>query len=623
MSLPIKPMYSPPTSTNYQTEPGYHSSSYVNLKDKHFSSPISSGSYMKLTNVTAPSIKSGSYVTLDQCQINNIDTNSYCKCSNTEIIGTLSSKQYVNLKNDCSVQNINANSYVKVKGKSTVHQIRSSYYVTVENSTVDHINSKSYVKLSEGAKVHHVNSDYYVDVKGKSEFAYLKANSYVKIKNSTGTQLESGSYVNAKQSTVSSVTAKDYTGNDSKHDSLNITDGVSLNNCTVFEKTNATEIRAANCELLGDLIGKEEVIADSCVSIKSIQTEFLTMKRCNVQGDVTSISSKISGSTVQGILTTSDQELRVAESYVNKLVMKKGQATFSEIDGVKVPPKISSLVKAIRTGAVSISNDGENYTIKLKGSSSSSSSSSSINYFGGGRNGGTVICNNSSSISFGNLVVDGNVSISAGNISLGNCNGNISLGNSSGSMKINGINVTGSGFSIKKGFLTKGDLKIPFNKEAIKNALEFIENWEIYAKESAESSEKKAQTVIVSGGHIEEVIFEEAGGQIITLNGGTVGKVLNGTFEKSAVVEEKDEREVADVPVEFECPVSLELMKNPYKTPFGHSFEYETLLHIVDAATEKVKCPLTRQEFSLKECTKDEELLGKINKWLKNHKPRM
>lgn len=66
---------------------------------------------------------------------------------------------------------------------------------------------------------------------------------------------------------------------------------------------------------------------------------------------------------------------------------------------------------------------------------------------------------------------------------------------------------------------------------------------------------------------------------------------------------------------EFEDPVTLEYMYDPYILPCGHSFELITL-----ASVKKQNCPLCRKPFTLS-CPKyDKELRSKISRFRKESK---
>jgi U-box domain len=78
--------------------------------------------------------------------------------------------------------------------------------------------------------------------------------------------------------------------------------------------------------------------------------------------------------------------------------------------------------------------------------------------------------------------------------------------------------------------------------------------------------------------------------------------------------------EPADIPTDFLCPITLELMEIPMKSPYGHVFEQKAIQRwlnwpLAPAGT----CPLTRRLLRYRDLTPYDRLLTEIDSWRAEH----
>jgi hypothetical protein len=69
-----------------------------------------------------------------------------------------------------------------------------------------------------------------------------------------------------------------------------------------------------------------------------------------------------------------------------------------------------------------------------------------------------------------------------------------------------------------------------------------------------------------------------------------------------------------NVPPEFICPLTLEIMTEPVMTRLGHNFELSALLKWLDGHEV---CPLTRNPMTLKDIIVNRALKANIRAWRK------
>lgn len=66
----------------------------------------------------------------------------------------------------------------------------------------------------------------------------------------------------------------------------------------------------------------------------------------------------------------------------------------------------------------------------------------------------------------------------------------------------------------------------------------------------------------------------------------------------------------SNIPNDFYCPISLQLMKNPYVSKYGHSFEYDEIKKWIE---QQKKCPITRKSLTLDEIFPNTSLRNSID----------
>jgi hypothetical protein len=80
--------------------------------------------------------------------------------------------------------------------------------------------------------------------------------------------------------------------------------------------------------------------------------------------------------------------------------------------------------------------------------------------------------------------------------------------------------------------------------------------------------------------------------------------------------EAKTETEI-EVPDEFLCPLTLEIMQDPVMTRYGNSYERESILQWLGRG--KNHCPLTRRPLALQDVVTNHSLRQKICQWQKEN----
>ena len=71
-----------------------------------------------------------------------------------------------------------------------------------------------------------------------------------------------------------------------------------------------------------------------------------------------------------------------------------------------------------------------------------------------------------------------------------------------------------------------------------------------------------------------------------------------------------------NIPEEFLCPLTLDIMKNPVVSKQGLTFEYAAIAEWLDIYNDS--CPLTREELDLPDLTPGKDLKRRIKEWVDN-----
>jgi len=553
---------SPPLSFNEGPD-GYHTENYLRLTNQTFRTGLSSSSYCQLNNIKAPSLRSGYYCNLQDCQFGTVAADGYCK-STGSAIERLTSEYYVDVDSSV-IQSINATGYIKAS-QSHVTSIVGGYYVNLVNvKNVNSLQAEGFVKATDSS-VDTLKSGYYVDLTG-CQTESVTADGYVKAHNATIGALRSGYYVSLGDATATQIQCTRLEADNSKMVSVIADNNVNIKNCEVIERVIAEDMVGSLCGMLGILDIKSTVSLSECKNVAQIKSSEVSLNKCQVQGDVQAGKVTMRHSTVDGTLTAANRELKLVESHVKKLVMKKPMANSDLVapDGGDVPASIASLVSAVQSGKAHISTTQ--------------------------RGGYQIQFDNVASRMQGlNLMSIGDVSISVSG---------------------------GGGISMSNNVVIIGNSKFNIAKANIQATLAYLDQLANQPRnvQPAANAAPKPQTVIISGGSVDEVVFEEAGGIVLCENGGRVGKVTNGAQE------DKKDLIPAEPPEHFIDPVHLEVMVNPYRTPLKHAFNYATLVQLADKKTKEFSCPLTRQKFTLDQCVPDDALKTEIHAWLKQFKP--
>jgi U-box domain len=91
-------------------------------------------------------------------------------------------------------------------------------------------------------------------------------------------------------------------------------------------------------------------------------------------------------------------------------------------------------------------------------------------------------------------------------------------------------------------------------------------------------------------------------------------------FHKSAADSETDH--LISIPAEFLCPITLEKMEFPMRSPYGHVFERAAIRKWLSFSLEQAghsTCPLTRRNLLYCELSPDYRLLSQIYLWQAEH----
>jgi hypothetical protein len=81
--------------------------------------------------------------------------------------------------------------------------------------------------------------------------------------------------------------------------------------------------------------------------------------------------------------------------------------------------------------------------------------------------------------------------------------------------------------------------------------------------------------------------------------------------------EQTDSTSDLEIPDEYTCPLTLELMKDPVMTKYGNSYERSAILKWV--ARGNARCPLTRRPLHLSDIVTNHHLRGKIRQFQKEN----
>jgi hypothetical protein len=83
--------------------------------------------------------------------------------------------------------------------------------------------------------------------------------------------------------------------------------------------------------------------------------------------------------------------------------------------------------------------------------------------------------------------------------------------------------------------------------------------------------------------------------------------------EHTETSEEEEEAATMDIPEEFICPLTLEIMRDPVVSRYGHSYERDAILRWL--AKGHAECPLSRRPMGLKDLVSNHRLKAQIRRW--------
>jgi hypothetical protein len=81
--------------------------------------------------------------------------------------------------------------------------------------------------------------------------------------------------------------------------------------------------------------------------------------------------------------------------------------------------------------------------------------------------------------------------------------------------------------------------------------------------------------------------------------------------------EQTDSSSDLDIPDEYICPLTLELMRDPVMTKYGNSYERSAILKWVACGNDR--CPLTRRPLHLNDIVTNHQLRSKIRQFQKDN----
>lgn len=660
--------YGVPSSKPIQIQPenGFSTGKSMSLSHRNFKTGLKTSSYAELNDVTAPSIETGSSCKLSACKINQVYSGSYLEARDSTL-QRVTSQSSLKLDN-CTATNVKSDSYVELT-QATVSEARSSSsckitncpnvarvfsgsYVEAFNSKLGNVASESSCKITQ-CNADSVKSDSYFEGTG-SIIETIEASSSAKLINMQGVKLlTTKSYVEAKDSTIEKIeaettvkaensqindlkagksvnlyatsvtgelTAKSLEGRAGKLVSVNVEGKADLVSCNVIQTLFANIINAANCTVLGEVRANSNVTIKDSEEVGSVESRKVAIINSKVLGNIDAVNLKLINTRVEGVVTTANQELLVSQCHIPKLIMKKPQACVElstvQIHDIcqreRVPHDLRQLVEYILLDKAQIEIAGNTYKVSIGDTSFTindrrSNSGVTTNYFG-----------NNSITSYG-----GGVSFS-----------NVSIGGMSGSCNFNGMSISGSGISISGGKVRGSDGE-EYPMEILNNPQKILQAYNLTAQlkemianeqKALEELEPAPQIVLVHGGHIEELCFETAGGIVLYESGGTVGKIIRPEGEviqtSEGISEENKPKKIcAEPPEDFVDPISLEIMRDPYRTPLGHRFDKKDIIEVMAYNKGIFICPLTRSKFTMDQLTRDDEYRAEINKWLESHIP--
>jgi hypothetical protein len=75
-----------------------------------------------------------------------------------------------------------------------------------------------------------------------------------------------------------------------------------------------------------------------------------------------------------------------------------------------------------------------------------------------------------------------------------------------------------------------------------------------------------------------------------------------------------------EVPSEFICPITMEMMVHPIATRYGQNFERSAIFKwLFEGSGECSCCPLTRKPLNMSDLIPNHKLAAKIQKWCENN----
>jgi U-box domain len=72
------------------------------------------------------------------------------------------------------------------------------------------------------------------------------------------------------------------------------------------------------------------------------------------------------------------------------------------------------------------------------------------------------------------------------------------------------------------------------------------------------------------------------------------------------------------IPPQFLCPITMEIMEFPMRTPHGHAFERDAIRKWLAQSRDGL-CPLTRRKLSYKSLSRDYQMMSQIHMWRVYH----
>lgn len=260
----------------------------------------------------------------------------------------------------------NANGPIRETGKRFMNPLDAKGYAELDTVWAPKLRSSSFCRI-KSSTVLEIETGYNV-VMQDSMAERVKAGS-ADLVHSRITAISALSDIQMDHSTVDSARGKSLRAIRSVIlNACSFENEAVLSACKVLTKLNAEQIRATDCQTLGELEARSAAELIDCPEIGSLRSPKTNLIRCTVVKDIQTRGLKLKESSVHGTVTTANQVLHLQNCSIKNLIMKKPEVELNYSGYLaSVPHELRLFVEKGLSGQLNVAQVDNMYMVKMPG----------------------------------------------------------------------------------------------------------------------------------------------------------------------------------------------------------------------------------------------------------------